>query len=318
MQQGPGGTQAEASIAIRANTAQPAVKSRRLTGRSWSYTITSWLGLVPFLLFCLLFELLPAVVIIQGSFTDSNTNAATLNNYQRMFSQISNLHAFQTSISISLVTALLGAIFGFLAALGVYNLRTGWLRNFLIGFSSIAANFAGVPLAFAFVATLGVTGFVTVAIHSWLHMSLYDHGFSIYQFWGLVIVYVYFQLPLMILVTLPALSALRPEWKEAATNLGASNFTYWRRVALPIMMPSLIAATMLLFANSFGAFATAFALAQGNINLVPILINFVVNGNVIVDFGLGNALAVGMVIVLLVAVTLYTAMVRRVNVWQGR
>src|SRR6266852_8122026 len=318
MQQGPGGTQAEASIAIRANTAQPAVKSRRLTGRSWSYTITSWLGLVPFLLFCLLFELLPAVVIIQGSFTDSNTNAATLNNYQRMFSQISNLHAFQTSISISLVTALSGAIFGFLASLGVYNLRTGWLRNFLIGFSSIAANFAGVPLAFAFVATLGVTGFVTVAIHSWLHVSLYDLGFSIYQFWGLVLVYTYFQLPLMILITLPALSALRPEWKEAATNLGASNFTYWRRVALPILLPSLIAAMMLLFANSFGAFATAFALAQGNINIVPILIGIVVNGNVIVDFGLGNALAVGMIVVLLIVVSLYTAMVRRVNVWQGR
>src|SRR5713226_8658770 len=132
MQQGPGGTQAEASITIRANTAQPAVKSRRLTGRSWSYTITSWLGLVPFLLFCLLFELLPALVIIQGSFTDSNTGAVTLNNYQRVLSQASNLRAFQTSISISVVTALVGAIIGVLAAYGVYNLRISCLRNFLI------------------------------------------------------------------------------------------------------------------------------------------------------------------------------------------
>jgi putative spermidine/putrescine transport system permease protein len=291
---------------------------RRLPSRSLSYNITSWLGLVPFLLFCLLFELLPTVVIIEGSFTNSNTGAATLNNYQRMFSQASNLHAFQTSISISLVTALLGTVFGFLAALGVYNLRASGLRNFLIGFSSIAANFAGVPLAFAFVATLGVTGFVTVAIHDWLHISLYDLGFSVYTFSGLVLVYTYFQLPLMILVTVPALSALRPEWREAATNLGASSFTYWRRVALPILLPSLIAAAMLLFANAFGAYATAFALAQGNINLVPILIGFVVNGNVDIDTGLGNALAVGMIIVLLAALTFYTAMLRRVNVWQGK
>jgi putative spermidine/putrescine transport system permease protein len=290
----------------------------RLPSRSWSYIITSWLGLVPFLLFCLLFELLPAVVIIEGSFTDSNTGAVTVHNYQRLFSQASNLHAFQTSISISLVTALLGASFGFLAALGVYNLRTGWLRNFLIGFSSIAANFAGVPLAFAFIATLGVTGFVTVALHDWLHISLYDLGFSVYTFWGLVLVYTYFQLPLMILVTVPALSALRPEWKEAATNLGASSFTYWWRVALPILLPSLIAAAMLLFANAFGAYATAFALAQGNINLVPILIGFVVAGNVDIDTGLGNALAVGMIVVLLVALTGYTAMLRRINVWQGK
>src|SRR6266700_7754589 len=293
-------------------------KVRRQGDRGWSYTLRSWLGLVPFLLFCLLFEILPAIIIIQGSFTDNTTGSFTLDNYRHMLSQASNLRAFGNSISISLVTALLGGIIGGLAAYGVYNLRTGWLRNFLVGFSSIAANFAGVPLAFAFVATLGVEGFITVLIHNLFHVDLYNLGFSLYTFWGLVIVYTYFQLPLMILVTLPALSALRPEWREAATNLGASNFTFWRRVGLPILLPSLVAATMLLFANSFGAFATAYALAQGGINIVPILINFVVNGNVIIDYGLGNALAVGMIIILLVAVSFYTVMLRRVNTWQGR
>jgi putative spermidine/putrescine transport system permease protein len=300
------------------NSAEAPRRTRRQGGRSWSYTLTSWLGLVPFLLFCLLFEILPAIIIIQGSFTNDTTGTVTLDNYKHMFSQVSNLHAFETSISISIVTALLGCIIGGFAAYGVYNLRTGWLRNFLVGFSSIAANFAGVPLAFAFVATLGVEGFITILIHNLFHVDLYNLGFSLYTFWGLVIVYTYFQLPLMILVTLPALTALRPEWREAATNLGASNFTYWRRVGLPILLPSLIAATMLLFANSFGAFATAYALAGGGINLVTILINFVVNGNVIVDFGLGNALAVGMIVVLLVIVSFYTAMLRRVNTWQGR
>ncbi|HVB72342.1 MAG TPA: ABC transporter permease subunit [Ktedonobacteraceae bacterium] len=308
-----------AETSITRGTGKATSRGKRSSGRGWSYTLTSWLGLAPFLLFCLLFEILPAIIIIQGSFADNTTGAFTLNNFQRMLSLPSNLHAFETSISISIVTALIGGALGGFAAYGVYTMRTSWLRNFLIGFSSIAANFAGVPLAFAFVATLGVTGFVTVAILNILHIDLYNSlGFSIYEFWGLVIVYVYFQLPLMILLTLPALNGLRPEWREAATNLGASNFTYWRRVALPILLPSLIAAAMLLFANSFGAFATAFALAQGSINLVPILINFVVNGNVTVDFGLGNALAVGMIVVLLAAVSLYTAMVRRVNIWQGR
>ena len=307
-----------ADITTARNAVVAPRRNRRQGGRGWSYTLTSWLGLVPFLLFCLLFEIIPAIIIIQGSFTDDITGAATLDNYKHMFSQVSNLHAFETSISLSLVTALLGGLIGGFAAYGVYNLRTGWLRNFLVGFSSIAANFAGVPLAFAFVATLGVEGFITILIHNLFHVDLYNLGFSLYTFWGLVIVYTYFQLPLMILVTLPALSALRPEWREAATNLGASNFTYWRRVGLPILLPSLIAATMLLFANSFGAFATAYALAGGGINLVTILINFVVNGNVIVDFGLGNALAVGMIVVLLVIVSFYTAMLRRVNTWQGR
>ncbi|GAC1377953.1 MAG: ABC transporter permease subunit [Ktedonobacteraceae bacterium] len=318
MQSQPQVTKA-ADTLMATDAPQSTMKVRR-SGRSrWSYTLTSWLGLVPFLLFCLLFEILPAIIIIQGSFTDNTTGATTLDNYRRMLSQPSNLHAFQTSIAISVITALLGGIFGALAAYGVYNLRTSWLRNLVIGFSSISANFAGVPLAFAFVATLGVTGFVTVGLHDWFHIDLYNGlNFSLYSFWGLVLVYTYFQLPLMILVTLPALSGLRPEWREAATNLGASNFTYWRRVALPVLLPSLIAAMMLLFANSFGAFATAFALAQGSINLVPILINFVVNGNVDIDFGLGNALAMGMIVVLLAAVLLYTAMLRRVSVWQGK
>jgi putative spermidine/putrescine transport system permease protein len=274
--------------------------------------------MVPFLLFCLLFEVLPAIVIVQGSFINNTTGAFTLENYHNLLSQPSNLRAFQTSITLSLVTALIGTVFGFLAAYGIYKMRTNWLRNLLVGFSSIAANFAGVPLAFAFISTLGVTGYVTVLLHTLFHVNLYDLGFSIYYFWGLVLAYTYFQLPFMVLLTLPALNALRPEWREAATNLGASNITYWRRVAIPVLMPSLVAGAMLLFANSFGAFATAYALAQGNINIVPILISFVVNGNVNIDQGLGNALAVGMIIVLLVAVSIYTYMLRRVSVWQGR
>jgi putative spermidine/putrescine transport system permease protein len=292
-------------------------KSKRVRGISWSYTLISWLGLLPFLLFCLLFELLPTLVIIQGSFLNDQ-NTPTLNNYQHIFSQLSTLHAFQTSISLSFVSALISAVIGFFAAYGVFMLRNKWLSNFLIGFSSLTANFAGVPLAFAFVSTLGVTGFVTVLFHNLLHINLYDLGFNLYNFWGLALAYIYFELPLMILVTVPALSALRPEWREAATNLGASSFTYWRKVALPILLPSLIAAFTLLFANAFGAFATAFALAQGNINLVPILISFAVAGNVNIDIGLGNALAVGMVLVLIITVSLYIFMLRRVSMWQGR
>nr|BBH92326.1 ABC transporter [Thermogemmatispora argillosa] len=280
--------------------------------------LIAWSTLVPFLLFCLLFELLPVVITIQGSLTNGGSGGLSLASYQRLFAQASNLRAFQNSVALSLVTALIGGLVGAIAAYGLANLRQGWLRKLLISFCSIAANFAGVPLAFAFVATLGVTGFVTVALRTWLHLDLYSMGFSIYQFWGLVLVYVYFQLPLMILVTLPALAGLRPEWREAAINLGASPAQYWRRVALPILWPSLVAGTMLLFANAFGAFATAYALAQGNINLVPILIDFLVNGNVTVDFGLGDALAVGMIVVLLAAVVIYTTMLRRASRWQIR
>ncbi len=291
----------------------------RTRGRRLGYSLTSWLGFLPFLLFCLLFEILPAVMIVESSFVDSTTNALTLNNFQRIFTEPDKIHAFQNSISLALISALISTVIGFLAAYGVYNLRSGWLRNLMIGFSSVAANFAGVPLASAFISTLGVTGYATVLLLKWLHVDLYNGlNFSLYSFWGLVIVYCYFLLPLMILITLPALQGLRPEWREAATNLGASRFTYWRKVGLPVLMPSLIAAAMLLFANAFAAFATAYSLAQGNINLVPIQISFVVNGNVSLDPGIGNAMSVGMILVLLVVVLVYAAMLRNVSKWQGR
>ena len=119
------------------NSAQASTRARRQGGRGWSYTLTSWLGLVPFLLFCLLFEILPAIIIIQGSFTNNDTSAPTLDNYKHMFSQASNLHAFQTSISLSLVTALLGGLIGGFAAYGVYTLRTGSLRNILVVLSAL-------------------------------------------------------------------------------------------------------------------------------------------------------------------------------------
>src|SRR2546429_5433989 len=116
-----------AETSTTGSEARASARARRTGGRGWSYSLTSWLGLVPFLVFCLLFEILPAIIIIQGSFSDNNTGAPTLDNYKHMFSQVGNLHAFQTSISISIVTALIGRTIGRLAAYGVYNIRTGWL-----------------------------------------------------------------------------------------------------------------------------------------------------------------------------------------------
>src|ERR1700736_4798743 len=134
MQPQIGGDVAETSL--RGSTAKANSRARRPGGRGWSYTLTSWRGLGPFLLFCLLFEILPAIIIIQGSFADNNTGNFTLNNFQRVLSLPSNLHAFGTSIAISIVTALIGGVLGGFAAYGVYTLRTSWLRNLLIGFSS--------------------------------------------------------------------------------------------------------------------------------------------------------------------------------------
>jgi putative spermidine/putrescine transport system permease protein len=159
-------------------------------------------------------------------------------------------------------------------------------------FSGVASNFAGVPLAFAFIATLGRVGMFTIILKDLLHFNRYDTGFDLYSFLGLSLTYMYFQFPLMVLVISPALDGLKQEWREASENLGASNFQFWRYVALPILMPSLIATIILLFGNAFGAYATAYALTGGNLQLVTIVIGAQIQGDVLHDVGLGNALAI--------------------------
>ena len=162
-------------------------------------------------------------------------------------------------------------------------------------FSGVASQFAGVPLAFAFLATLGRTGLVTTLLIKYFGFNLYGTGFNLLSFWGLTLTYLYFQIPLMVLVLTPALDGLKREWREAAEILGASSWQYWRYVVLPVLWPSFLGATLLLFANSFGAIATAFALTGSSLNIVTILLYAQIRGDVLHDPNLGYALALGMI-----------------------
>ena len=267
--------------------------------------LRQWLGLAPFLLFAVAFMLLPAGAILFGSFQDSK-GAFTFLNVAHLF-RPGILHSYLLTIEVSLVTAVGGALFGFLLA---YAVTQGGLpktvRGFLVTFSGVASNFAGVPLAFAFISTLGRVGLVTVLLKEAFGISLYDAGFNLYSFWGLSLAYLYFQLPLMILIITPALDGLRREWREACENLGASPFQYWRHVALPILAPSLLSSVILLFGNAFGAYATAYALTGGFINLVPIQIGAQIRGDVLHDPNLGYALALGMVVIMTLSILGYT------------
>src|SRR2546429_2379437 len=144
-----------------------------------------------------------------------------------------------------------------------------WIRSVLTTFSGVAANFGGIPLAFAFIATLGSIGIATKFMKDHLGYDAYGHGFTLFSKTGVEIVYMYFQIPLMILVIAPAIDGLRKEWREAASNLGASSFQYWLHVGFPVLLPSILGATILLFGNAFSAYATAYALTGGAVNLVP-------------------------------------------------
>jgi putative spermidine/putrescine transport system permease protein len=278
-------------------------------------TSWAWLGVMPFFLFAFLFLLYPSSTIVVKSFQDSITHSFTLKNILALFSDRYILGAYWISIQISLVTSIGGGIFGFLLAYSA--IRGGlprFMRSSLMTFCGVASNFAGVPLAFAFIALLSPTGMLIGWLRA-LGYNPYFHGFTLYTFWGLSIVYMYFQFPLMVLIISPAIDGLRREWLEASENLGASSFQYWRYVAFPILLPSIMGTMILLFGNSFGAFATAQALTGGQINLVTIVIGSQLRGDALGDPGLGYAMALGMVVIMALAITGYTLLQRRTERW---
>jgi putative spermidine/putrescine transport system permease protein len=179
----------------------------------------------------------------------------------------------------------------------------------------VASNFAGIPLALAFIFTIGRTGFLTVVLKA-IGFDMYGTGFTIYSKIGIEIVYFYFQLPLMVLIIAPAIDGLKKEWREASENAGASTLQFWRYIALPVLMPSLLGSMILLFGNAFGAQATAFALTGGFIPLVTIVIGGQLSGDALGDQNLGYALAMGMVAIMAVTLVTYSWLSRRAERWQ--
>lgn len=276
------------TIAETYATALAGFKRPRLPGGMWM--------MVPFLAFAVLFLLLPTFALLVGAFFDKAGNF-TFDNMARLLTP-AIIAAFRTSILISVVSSVLGGILGLALAFAIRNdALPRFIRDGLMTLAGVTSNFAGVPLAFAFIATFGRMGLVTLFLADVFGFNLYQSGFTVFGFTGLTLTYTYFQIPLMMLVSLPAVEGLKREWQEAAAMLGATPFQYAFYVAAPILAPAVAGAMLLLFANAFGTVATAFAISGGNINLVTILLFQQIRGDVFHDANLGYALAVGMVLV---------------------
>ena len=274
----------------------------------------SWLGVAPFLLFALLFLILPTIQIVLGAFRTPD-GSFTLANLQGLAAP-NILSATWLSMKLSLLTALLGCVAGLaLAAAVTRGGLPGWLRDATLTFSGVASNFAGVPLSFAFIATLGRLGLMTVLLRDWFGVNLYATGFNLISFSGLALTYLYFQVPLMVLIITPALDGLKREWREAAECLGASGAQYWRMVALPVLWPSLLGTFALLFANAFGAVATAMALTGSSLSIMPIILFAQIRGDVLQDPHLGYALAFSMIVITGIANFVYIMLRSRAERW---
>lgn len=229
-----------------------------------------------------------------------------------------NLDAFKFSATFSALAAGVGVIFGVLLAYAAATARRPrWLRNVVTSFSGVAANMGGLPLAFAFITFLGARAGVLTQALKFFGIDIVTAGFTLEETWGLVIVYAYFNIPLMVLITLPAIDGLKQSWREACSNLGGTTFTYWRRVGIPVLMPSLLGGFLLLFANSFAAYTTAKILTDRS-DIVSLRIGFFLGGDVSIgEDAVGYALAAWMIVIMAVCMSLYWVARKRAERWQA-
>lgn len=261
-----------------------------------------WLIFLPVFVFLLLFAIIPAagifIVSVQGS------HGLSLAFYTQTFSQQYG-NAFMTTTLLSLYSSAVAMIWGFAIAWSVVRSSGEWLQKLLTALSSTMANFAGLPLAVAFMATLGTSGILTLLINQYFHVNIVSLGWNLASFSGLFVAYLSFLTPLAVILMIPAVGSLHKEWEEAVYTLGAPLAVYLRRVVVPVLFPSMIGTLALLFANAFSTYVTSYELAGGSVNLVPILIGYMVNGNVSMNLGLGDALSMEEMVVLGLAVVVY-------------
>jgi putative spermidine/putrescine transport system permease protein len=286
-------------------------------GRTFfTFPLKSYLPALPLLLVVGYFFLFPITKLIYVSFL-SNENTLTLGNFVTAFKDPYKT-GFINSIKIGLFSAAIAALPGAVAAYFIETRGSSKLRRTIAVMNGVLANTGGVPLAFMFFAAIGVQGQITKILKV-LGWDIYAGQFSLGTFTGLLIVYLYFQLPLMIIIFSPAIVALRREWVEAAYNLGANQFNYWRTVGIPLLFPSFVASFLLLFASGFSAYATANALTVGNLPLTPLQIGGLLDGNVSASqLNLGKALSSVMILISALAIIPYLIIQRRSARWQKR
>lgn len=282
-----------------------------LGGRRFSL---DWVGAVPFLVYVAIFLILPTAIVGLGAFVDAN-NAFTLDNFAHL-SRSYIVKATIDTITVSAITAVLGGFFGALLAYAIATGNpNGTLRRLAVSASGVLAQFGGVTLAFAFIASIGPAGFV--------YLFAQSHGFDFYKndLWlfeipGLDLVYLYFQIPLMVLVFLPALDGIKPQWREATESLGGNTWHYWRHVAGPLLFPAFLGGVLLLFANAFSAYATAQALINQGQPMLAQQISGALSSEVgAFEPGFAKAISIEMIVIVTLVTVLYTLLQRRTARW---
>jgi len=288
-------------------------------------TLRTGAPVLPFLIYISFGLLLPTVAIVNLAFR-SNKGKLTLANFRTILSA-GHVHAgilmggqyragFENSLKLAFVTSIIPGVLGTFLAYAIATSNHALFKRLTAACSGVLAQFGGVNLAFMFIASFGALSGVATHWLADVGLNPWDHGFDLYKFWGVAFVYMYFQVPLMVLIITPAFAGLKESWREAASNLGASTWRYWRHVGLPVLAPAVLGGMFLLFGSGFSAYATAEALTAGTIAITPIQIGDILNGNVLANqANLGYALGFSMIVILMISVVGYALLRRRTSRW---
>ncbi|WP_371131173.1 ABC transporter permease [Microbacterium sp.] len=313
---GSGGPVTTVILGADATASAPSIAEPARTVRR-SGMSAAWLGLVPFAAYVLLFLAVPTTLAVgSGFFTDDG--AFTWTNVTALADPVV-LNTFANSAGLSLLTAVVGAIVGALVCYALLGMDPqGAVRSRVDAAAGVLAQFGGVMLAFAFIATVGTQGVMTLFLQNAVGLNIYENGMWLYDVPGLIMPYIYFQVPLMVITFMPALAALKPQWAEANLTLGGTRTSFWLRVGIPVLAPSFLASLLLLFANAFSSYATAAALASQGSQIVPLQIRAALTSETVLGReNLAGALALGMIVVVGIVMALYSLVQRRAARWQS-
>ncbi|MDR3430308.1 MAG: ABC transporter permease subunit [Rouxiella aceris] len=269
-----------------------------------------WLALLfvlPFALFFIAFQLAPLAWVAVSSFYSDTYEAWGFGNYQDILTSAFYLQAMKFSLDISIWSSVYGLLIALVGSYSLRQLGPTKLHDFVMSFTNMTSNFAGVPLAFAFVILLGLNGTLTLIMRKYGLMST----FNLYSKDGLIVLYTYFQIPLGVLLLYPAFDGLRDDWRESAALLGAGRWRFWRYIGLPVLAPALMGTFVILLANALGAYATVYALTTGNFNVVPVRIAALVSGDISLDPNMGSALAMLLVVLMAFITLIHQWLLRR-------
>jgi putative spermidine/putrescine transport system permease protein len=269
------------------------------------------LAFAPFLIFCAMFELIPVAALLIGSV--GGVERHSFEWIAKVFTNATFQRSIWNSLLLAVTSSLLGAVIGTAIGYAITRTAHGRVRRALVALASLSSNAGGISLGFAFITILGSAGMITILLRQF-GIDLLSF-FSIYSVIGLIVVYLYFQVPLMIVLMLPAFAGLHADWSEASSSLGGTNRDFWRRVGIPVLMPSIVAGTVLLFVSSMGAYATAQALIGSRINLMTIQISILRRGEILYQPAQADAMAVVLLAMVALSVLAYHLIQRRAQRW---